>query len=76
MKIISTPECPWLPQCLRPGWLSDSLSNLQFADFAEMMAIDRKRNSQREHFGSAKKRPGQDLPILESLLAENTQADA
>jgi len=55
---------------------SDSLTNLQFADFAEMMAIDRKSNSQREHFRPAKKSPEQDLPILESLLSENTQADA
>ena len=76
MKIISISECPWLPQYLRPGWLSASLSNLQFADFAEMITIDRKRNIQREHFRSAKKSPEQDLPILESLLAKNTQADA
>jgi hypothetical protein len=58
----SFPGCPWLPQFFRPGWLSDS--------------IDRKCNIQREHFRSAKKSPEQGLPILESLLAENTQADA
>jgi len=55
---------------------SGSLNVNRFADSAEMVAVDRKRNSQREHFGSAKKSPEQDLPILESLLSENTQADA
>ncbi len=34
------------------GTFSESLSNLQLAGFAEMIAIDRKRNSQREHFRS------------------------
>ena len=58
------------------GTFPDSPSNLQCADFAEMIAIDRKRNSQREHFRSAKKSPEHDLPIVESLLSENTQADA
>ena len=58
------------------GSFLDSLSNLKCADFTKMIAIDRKRNSQREHFRSAKKSPEQDLPIVESLLAENTQADA
>jgi len=58
------------------GTFSDSLSNPQAADFAEMMAIDRKGNSQRDQLRSVKKRPGQDLPILESLFAENAQADA
>ena len=58
------------------GTFSDSLSNLQCADFAEMIAIDRKRNSQREQFRSFKKSPEQDLPIVESLPAKNTQADA
>ena len=48
---------------------------IQFADLAEMMPIDRKRNSQREHLRPAKKSPEQDLPILESLFANNTQAD-
>jgi len=60
---------------LRPGWLSDSLSDLQLADFAEMMAIDRKCYIQREHSRSAKKSPEHDLPILESLFSENAQAD-
>ena len=41
-----------------------------------MIAIDRKRNRQREHFRSAKKSPENNLPIVESLLSENTQADA
>ena len=56
--------------------LSESLSNLQLADFAEVITINRNRNSQWEHFGTAKKSPEHDLPILESLPAEDPQADA
>ena len=58
------------------GAFSDSRSNLQFADFAKMMAIDGKCNGQREHFRSPEKSPEHDFPILASLLPENTQTDA
>ena len=58
------------------GPFSDSLSNLQVADLAEMIAIDRQCNRQRKHLRPPKKRPEHDLPILESLFAENAQADA
>ncbi len=48
---------------------------VQFADFAEMMAINRKGNRQREQTGPVKKSPQQELPVLEALSAENTKAD-
>jgi hypothetical protein len=49
-----------------------SLNVNQFADSAEMVAVDRKCNSQRKQLRSAKKSPKQNLPILESLFAKNT----
>jgi len=51
---------------------SGSLKVNQFADSAEMVAVDRKCNSQRKQLRSAKKSPEQNLPILESLFAKNT----
>jgi len=56
--------------------ISSSLSNVQVTDFAEMMAIDGKRNIQREQSRPPKKGPDHDLPILESFPPKNTQADA
>jgi hypothetical protein len=47
----------------------------QFADFAEMMAVNRKGHRQREQTGPMEKSPQQELPVLESLSAENTKAD-
>ena len=41
-----------------------------------MMAVNRNGNCQCKKLRTAKKGPGQDLPIMESLPAENTQADA
>ena len=52
-----------------------SMNNLQVADFAEVMAVNRDGDGQSEKLRTAKKSPGQDLPILEALLSENSQAD-
>jgi hypothetical protein len=51
---------------------SGSLIVNRFADSAEMVAVDRKCNSQRKQLRSAEKSPEQNLPILESLFTKNT----
>ena len=39
------------------------------------MAVYRQGDGEREQGGAAKKRPQQEPPVVESLLAQNTQAD-
>ena len=53
-----------------------SLNNLQVADFAEVMAVNRKSDGQSEKLRTAKESPGEDFPILKAFLSENSQANA
>ena len=46
---------------------------MQFADSTEMVAINRKGNGQWEQLGTTEKRPEQELPIVDALLAHDTQ---
>ena len=41
-----------------------------------MMAVNRNGDGQCKKLRTAEKSPGQDLPVLESFLSENTQTDA
>jgi hypothetical protein len=47
---------------------------MQFAYFAEMVAVNDQSNGQREQIRPAKERPQQELPIMDPFLANNTQA--
>ena len=49
---------------------------IEFRDLAEMIAVNRKRDSQCKQLRPAKKGPENHLPILEPFFAKNTQADA
>jgi len=50
------------------------LKDVQLADLAEMVAVNCKCNSQWEQRGAAKKRPQQELPVMDARLVYNTQA--
>jgi hypothetical protein len=76
MESIKDPFRVTILFMIAPPFLSGLLSDLQFADFAEMMAVNRNGDGQCKKLRTAEKSPGQDLPILESLLSEDTEADA
>jgi len=53
-----------------------NLKDVYFTNFSEMMTVDCKCDGQRQQSRALAQCPQKELPILESLLAENPQADA
>ena len=47
---------------------------MQLADLAKMVAIDGKRDGQRERPGPAHERPPEELPVVDPLLADDAQS--
>src|SRR5210317_411176 len=53
----------------------DSFAESQFAYLAEMMTVNGQRYCQRQKLRTAEKRPHEQIPILNTFFAENSDSD-